>query len=381
MRDNLKEEIQALTQLVSYQLAINILPFGKKYSECIHYGLKQVVKTSKCRVCLFFSYEPIGDTISESCKDCGFYKASDNQLKCDCLLFNEKDIIVIPVQTIRKSFGYIALNNSLKIKPSIIASIRNFANVIAVNIENKQQKDIFEVQNNELKKLNIDKDRFISILGHDLKSPFNNILGLSEVLKEDIRKLDIDEIEDIAKNINKSAKITSNFLEDILMWARTQQGSIPFNPQNVSLSATCRNIIEILNPGAYAKNITIYDSSADHTTVYADADMLKTIILNLVSNAIKFTNSGGKITINAEQNSENVEISVSDNGTGISPENLSKLFDISQVLSTTGTAKETGTGLGLLLCKEFVVKHQGKIWVVSEEGKGSTFSFTLPDKV
>src|SRR5664280_3927853 len=109
--------------------------------------------------------------------------------------------------------------------------------------------------------------------------------------------------------------------------------------------------------------------------------MLKTIVLNLVSNAIKFTNSGGVIKINAEQNSENVTISVSDNGVGIEPEDLKKLFDISQVLTTKGTAKETGTGLGLLLCKEFVEKHQGKIWVESEVGKGSDFKFTLPVSV
>jgi PAS domain S-box-containing protein len=244
--------------------------------------------------------------------------------------------------------------------------------------ERKYAELKIQQQNIELRKLNADKDRFISILGHDLKSPFNNILGFSEVLTKDIRKLNIDEIEDIAKNINKSAKITNKLLEDILMWARTQQGRIPFNPQNLNLSDTCRNILEILNPGAYAKNITISDSSADHITVYADADMLKTILLNLVSNAIKFTNSGGKITISAEQNSENVTISVSDNGVGIPPENLTKLFDISEVLTTKGTAGETGTGLGLLLCMEFVERHGGKIWVESEEGKGTEFKFSLP---
>ena len=247
------------------------------------------------------------------------------------------------------------------------------------DITDRKQAELALKENEEkLLQLNLDKDRFISILGHDLKSPFNNILGLSEVLTEDIRKLDIAEIEDIAKNINKSAKITSNLLEDILMWARTQQGSIPFKPQNLSLSATCENILEILNPSAYAKNITICDSSVDHINVYADADMLKTILLNLVSNAIKFTNSGGKININAQQHTENVTISVSDNGIGITPDDLKKLFNISEVLTTKGTEGETGTGLGLLLCKEFVEKHGGKIWVESEEGKGSRFSFTLP---
>jgi signal transduction histidine kinase len=233
----------------------------------------------------------------------------------------------------------------------------------------------------QLIQLNVDKDRFISILGHDLKSPFNNILGFSEILADEINSLNKDEIEDIAKNINKSAKITNKLLEDILMWARTQQGKIPFKPQILSFADICKNILEILNPGAYAKNITVYYSVVDNINVYADIDMLKTIILNLVSNAIKFTNSGGRININAVENSGNVIISVSDNGVGITPDNLAKLFDISEIITTKGTAKETGTGLGLLLCKEFVEKHGGKIWVESEVGKGSDFKFTLPVSV
>ncbi len=121
---------------------------------------------------------------------------------------------------------------------------------------------------------------------------------------------------------------------------------------------------------------TIYDSSVDNINVYAD--MLKTVLINLASNAIKFKDSGGKITINAEQNSENVTISVSDNGVGIPSDNLAKLFDISEVLTTKGTAGETGAGLGLLLCKEFLEKHGGKIWVESVVGKGSEFKFSLP---
>jgi signal transduction histidine kinase len=197
-------------------------------------------------------------------------------------------------------------------------------------------------------------------------------------LTEDIRKLDIEDIEDYAKNINKVAQNANNLLEDILLWARTQQGNIPFKPQVLSLSEICKNILEILKPSAYAKGITISYKNEDQIIVYADVDMLKTIILNLVSNAIKFTNNGGAININAEQNAENMTISVSDNGIGIPSENLAKLFNISEVLTTTGTAKETGTGLGLLLCKEFVEKHGGKIWVESKVGKGSEFKFTLP---
>ena len=238
-----------------------------------------------------------------------------------------------------------------------------------------------EENEKRLLQLNVDKDRFISILGHDLKNPINNLLGLSEALTEDIRKLDLDEIEDYANKINKSVRNASNLLEDILLWARTQQGRIPFKPLKLSFTDICANILKTLNPNADLKNITINYSKADHLTVFADEDMLKTVLRNLVSNAIKFTNNGGTINISALENSGNVIISVSDNGIGITPEDLVKLFDITQVITTKGTAKETGTGLGLFLCKEFVEKHGGKICVESQVGKGSDFKFTLPMSV
>jgi signal transduction histidine kinase len=267
----------------------------------------------------------------------------------------------------------------LLISGIIISILLSILTLVLINTRFRASQ--IQMLNGKLEKLNIDKDRFISILGHDLKNPFSNILGFSEILTDQINSLNSDEIKEIAGNINKSARITNNLLEGILMWARTQQGSIPFKPQNLSLSATCENILEILNPNAKAKNITINHSATEHITVFADDDMLKAILRNLVSNAIKFTNKNGAININATQTDSNVTISISDNGIGIKPNNLVKLFDISEVLSTTGTAKETGTGLGLLICKEFVGKHQGKIWVESEVGKGSDFKFTLPISV
>jgi PAS domain S-box-containing protein len=252
---------------------------------------------------------------------------------------------------------------------------------IGVNMDiSESKKAELALKENEIKlrQLNADKDRFISILGHDLKNPFNNILGFSEILTDEIESLNKDEINDIAKNINKSAQITNKLLENILMWARIQQGKIPFKPQNLSFRDICRDTLDVFNPNANVKGITINYSATDKINVFADIDMLKTVLRNLVSNAIKFTNNGGAIKISAKQTYSEITISVSDNGIGIESEDLTKLFDISQVLTTTGTAKETGTGLGLLLCKEFVEKHGGKIWVESEEGKGSDFKFTLP---
>lgn len=232
--------------------------------------------------------------------------------------------------------------------------------------------------NAELNKLNVDKDRFMAILGHDLRSPFTALLGLSDLLMENITEFDNDEIKKMAGGINKTAQSTFNLLEDILMWARTQQGKNPFKPQNLNFTDICKNVLETLYPNAKAKNIAINCLTADHLNVFADIDMLKTVLRNLVSNALKFTKDSGVIKITTEQTSLNVTISVSDNGIGINPDNLAKLFDVGQVLTTKGTKNEKGTGLGLLLCKEFVEKHGGRIWVESEEGKGSEFKFTLP---
>jgi signal transduction histidine kinase len=230
----------------------------------------------------------------------------------------------------------------------------------------------------QLIQLNEDKNRFISILSHDLKSPFNTLLGFSGVLVEDLNKLSKEQIEDIAIDINKSAKTTYSLLEDILVWARAQQGKIPFRPQKLILLSLCSDVVEVHEPNARTKGVKIDCLVRDGINISADSDMLKTIMRNLISNAVKFTNQNGTILINAEKDSVVAIISVSEDGIGMSTENLSKLFNISQVLTTTGTANEKGTGLGLLLCKEFVEKHGGKIWAESVLGKGSKFSFTMP---
>jgi signal transduction histidine kinase len=248
--------------------------------------------------------------------------------------------------------------------------------------EEEKAKRVAElvIINNELQRLlqlNSDKDLFISILAHDLRSPFTALFGLSDLLIENVRIYKIEEIESHLKHIKDAAKETFALLEDLLRWTSTQSGKIPFKPQVLNFANICKNILETLNSNAYAKNITIKSLTPDHISVFADMDMLKTVMRNLVSNAIKFTNNGGTIIINAEENSGLVVISVSDDGIGIKPEKLSKLFDISQRQTTRGTEQESGTGLGLIICKEFVEINGGKIWVESEYGKGSDFKFTL----
>ena len=248
-----------------------------------------------------------------------------------------------------------------------------------VDITNiKQAEQIIEQQNAELVKLNSDKDRFITILAHDLKSPFNSILGFLGLLSKNVRKYDIDEIEKLINIVNNSAQTTYKLLEDILIWVRAQSGKIPFVPQKLNLASICVDSLQDMKVIADSKKITINYVSTGEQFIFADERMTKTVLRNLISNAIKFTNPEGGIEIRVDQNQNFMIISVTDNGIGIEPEILSKLFDITQVVSTNGTANEKGTGLGLLLCKEFIEKHGGKIWVESELGIGSSFIFTLP---
>jgi len=230
----------------------------------------------------------------------------------------------------------------------------------------------------QLLKLNAEKDKFFSIIAHDLRSPFNSFLGYTKLMAEELDTLSIKEIQEFVVTMSKSATNLYNLLDNLLHWARMNQGLIPFKPQKMSFTDICKDVLEILSPNAVAKNITINHFAADQINILADIDMLQMVLRNLISNAIKFTNNGGAINISAEQTPSNITISVSDNGIGIKPEKLTKLFDISQFQTTAGTAEEKGTGLGLILCKEFVEKHGGKIWVESEPGKGSEFKFTIP---
>ena len=261
----------------------------------------------------------------------------------------------------------------------IVAENENHCFVTVVDISDRKQGE-GQLEANEviLTKLNADKDRFISILEHDLKSPFSILLGFSDLLKENLRTYDMDEIEKQINIINASAQKTYNLLEDILMWVQSQAGKIPYTPRKLRFADICNEVIEILRSVANAKNITINHQITAELLVFADINMLKTILLKLISNAIKFTNPGGQVNIYTKTGQENVTISVSDNGIGIKPVILSTLFDIPQTNTTKGTANETGTGLGLLLCKEFVENHGGKIWAESIEGKGSNFKFSLP---
>ena len=251
---------------------------------------------------------------------------------------------------------------------------------VATHIKISQQNQILKAQSQELQKLNADKDRFITILAHDLKSPFNTILGFLSLLTKNVRKYDADKIDEQLSYIQGVAQNTFKLLEDILTWVRSNAGKLPFAPQQVNLTTLCQSVIENLQLQAHSKNITIDQVATADQLIFADKDMIHTVLRNLVSNAIKYTKSGGGITISAQQDNDNTTITVSDNGVGMTEQQIKKLFDISEKISTEGTDNEPGTGFGLMLCKDFVERHGGKIWVNSEVGKGSDIIFTLPKK-
>jgi signal transduction histidine kinase len=242
--------------------------------------------------------------------------------------------------------------------------------------------DITERKNIEkqLIQLNADKDRFISILAHDLRSPFNSLLGFTGLLKTELRSYPIEKIEEMVVLIFNIVERTYELLEDTLLWANMQSKKITFNPTITYIVELVSDVVKIFEPNARAKKISITYNKDNGLNINADVYMLKAILRNLISNAIKFTPSGGKIEISAFHADSHSTIKVSDNGVGIEPVILEKLFSFTPNKSTRGTADETGTGLGLLLCKEFVLKHGGRIWAESIVGKGTTVSFTIPDR-
>ena len=244
--------------------------------------------------------------------------------------------------------------------------------------QRKQTEEYIKHKNSELQRLSEDKDILMSILAHDLITPFNSMLGFLDLLSENLREYDVNTLENYISIVNNSAKGAFNLLNDILLWTRSQSGAIPFKPKIFNLKSSIEEVTEFLKPNANTKNITINIDESDKTVVFADVDMLNTILRNLISNAIKFTDSGGIVNISSERTESDILVTISDNGIGIAPNILPRLFDTTKLYSTRGTANEKGTGFGLMLCKKFVEEHGGEIWAESELSKGSKFKFTLP---
>lgn len=237
---------------------------------------------------------------------------------------------------------------------------------------------IIKQQNKKLLELNATKDKFFSIVAHDLKNPFNALLGFSDILINDYDELSEDEKRDFISEMGKVSQFSYNLLENLLEWSRSQTGSLEFHPTQVDLFELVEEEKMLLGAGAKKKKITIVSEMSDGDYVFADRNMVKTILRNLISNAIKFTDKDGTIRVFRESDNEHMTIGVQDTGVGMDEVTQNKIFKIGESHSTIGTQEERGTGLGLILCREFVEKHDGKIWVESELQKGSVFYFTLP---
>jgi len=240
--------------------------------------------------------------------------------------------------------------------------------------------DITENKNNELKliELNATKDKFFSIIAHDLKNPLNSIIGFSEYLTDEVKEKNFEQIGEFANIILQSSIKAMDLLMNLTEWAQSQTGRIEFKPKNLEIETFINETTLLYDEIAKQKSIAIKKVLPDNLTVFADKSMINTVFRNLISNAVKFTNPGGEIIISAEKKQNEIIFSVTDNGVGISKNSIDNLFRIDKSFSTTGTNNEKGTGLGLILCKEFIERSNGKIWAKSMVGTGTTFYFSLP---
>ena len=270
-----------------------------------------------------------------------------------------------------EAFGTNQLDN-----PDIQSVVLNVRDIT----ERKKAEQALKDSQARLRELNATKDRLFAIIGHDLRSPFNSIIGFSQLLAEQVKEKDYEGLDEYARIIQESSKKAMDLLTNLLEWSRSQSGNIEFNPEYFDLVSIIQEAAGLSQDSAAQKSITLTQQLPHNLTIFADKAMINSILRNLLSNGIKFTHPGGKITISTEKTEEQLMVSVADDGTGIPPEDLDKLFRIDAAQSTPGTHKESGTGLGLLLCKEFTEMHGGKIWAESTPGMGSKFSFTIPSE-
>jgi signal transduction histidine kinase len=243
---------------------------------------------------------------------------------------------------------------------------------------NAELENTITARTKELEAAIATKDLVFSIIAHDLKSPFNSILGFTELLKNKIRNLDVDKSEKLISSMYFQARNTYNLLENLLNWARSNSNQIVFKPIPCQISTICDAIINQVGDSAQLKNISVNSFHTNESYAFADKNMLEVVLRNLLSNAIKYTESNGKIEIYSMPVGDFIEITVSDNGIGMTEEVKSKLFKSDLHESKPGTDNERGTGLGLVICNDFIQRNHGKIWIENNAGKGTSFKFTLP---
>ena len=288
-------------------------------------------------------------------------------------------------QTIDNSERALLNNDGIKIPiiKSVVEITLGGRNLLLENFtditEQKHTELIIQQQNKQLQELNSTKDKFFSIIAHDLKSPFLGFLGLTQTIAEDADKLSVKELVQLGSAMHQAADNLFKLLQNLLEWARLQSGSISLVPKDISLSDLIAENVETIKKSCEVKGISLNNIVTDRIHAYADEKMINSVLLNLLSNAVKFTSRNGTITVSAKEiQDQMIEVSISDKGVGMPKSMMENMFKIGEKTGRKGTDGELSTGLGLMLCKEFVEKNGGNIRVESEEGKGSTFYFTLP---
>lgn len=319
--------------------------------------------------------------ITKDCSDCKIYKGyitfgDYSEINSSILgtVYRKNDQILIiggadSAQLMHQNLMMHNLNREIgNLQRQLIKEKRNLEETL---------KKLNEV-NKELNDANATKDKFFSIIAHDLKNPFTALLGFTEFLRTNFRTLDVKEAEEMIEMLYSSSNTTYKLLEDLLLWSRSQLGKVTFNPEPVKLQEIWKELSEQLSVQAEDKGIILNFKDTLGIELYCDRNMVKTIIRNLVSNAIKFSYKGSDVDIKVHLNGDMAQITVSDKGVGIEKEKIEKLWVVVAHNSTAGTENESGTGLGLVLCKEFIQTNGGEIRVESEIGKGSDFIFTIP---
>jgi CheY-like chemotaxis protein len=252
---------------------------------------------------------------------------------------------------------------------------------VGTHLKLSQQSKMLKKQSAELQDLITTKDKFFSIIAHDLRGPLGGFMGLTEMMSDESISLPPEQLRELSVDLCVSARNIYNLLENLLEWARMQKGQIAFNPEKLTLSDVVAECAKSLADSIRAKSIQLTIDIPENHEVFADSNMIQSVLRNLVSNAIKFTPKGGEVRISAHYTEINTTVVVvKDTGIGMNKEMIANLFLLSTNNSRPGTEGEHSTGLGLHLCKEFIDKHEGELWVESEVGKGTSFYFTIPDK-
>jgi PAS domain S-box-containing protein len=348
---------------------IELNPYGMELL-----GIKSQKEFRKINIAKdFYSNKQVRDDFKNELEKYGFVKDYENNIHTLC---GEIVTVLETSYAVRDKEGKIISYRGIlrDITEQKKNEIKLEQLVERLELVNKQLKESEE----GLKDSNASKDKFFSIIAHDLRSPFNSLLNFSEFLLEDINELSKEDIKSFAEKINESAKSVFGLLENLLQWSRIQSGKVPFQPTSFNISFKTNQIIKLLSNNAEQKGIKIINKITSNLIVFADEDMIFSVIQNLLSNAIKFTNKDGSITFHSAIKEKGVEISITDTGVGISKDTIEKLFQIDSQVTTTGTNDEKGSGLGLILCKEMIEKNNGSIWVSSKVGEGTTFTFTIP---